>query len=104
MPGGGFRRYLPGRHQDAHGDRQVEPGALLPEVAGREVDDHAAERPLELRVFHRRPDPVPRILDRGAGEAGHRQRREPASDECLNRDRIAANAPGRGRISGRFNS
>jgi hypothetical protein len=90
VPSGGLWRHLPSRHQDAHGDGKVEPGAFFPEVAGGEVDHHAAQRPLELRMFDRRPDPIARILHGGAGESGHRERREAPPDERLDRDRMAA--------------
>ena len=90
MTGGGLGWCLPRRHQDAHGDREVEPRTFLPEVAGGEVDHHAAQRPFELRMFHRGSDPIPRILHGGAGEPGHGQRREASPDERLDRDRMAA--------------
>ena len=53
-------------HQHRDGDREIEAGALLAEVGGRQVDHDPAQRPLEARVLDRGADPLAAVLHRGA--------------------------------------
>ena len=68
------------------------PGALLAQVPGREVHDHAPQRPLEPRVLDRRSDPVARVVHRRARKPGEDQRRQPSADERLHRHEMTADA------------
>ena len=58
VPGEERRGHLGGGGQHPHGHGQIEPGALLPKVAGREVDDDATQRPFEPRALDRRADAI----------------------------------------------
>ena len=69
---------------------KIEAGALLPKVAGREVDDDATQRPFEPRALDGRTDPIGRIPHRGAGEPREGERRQPAADVGLDGDEVAA--------------
>src|SRR5207249_1514919 len=83
---------LGGGRENRHGDRQIEPRSLLPEIARRKIDDDPPKGPLESRVLHRRPDTLASVLHGGAGKPGHRERRKTPPDERLNRHGIAADS------------
>jgi hypothetical protein len=83
-------RDLRGGREHGDGDREVQPGPVLAEVPGRQVHHHAPQRPLAAGVLHGGPDPFSGILHGRAGHPGDRERREPAPDEGLDRDRPPA--------------
>jgi hypothetical protein len=84
-------RHLRRSGEDAHRDREIQPGAVLAQVAGREVHDDPAQRPLEARAFHGGADPFACVLNGGAGQTRQRERREPATDVRLDGERTPAN-------------
>ena len=71
------RRHLVARGQDAAGDRQVEPRALLSQVGRGEVDRDAALREREARVEDRAADALARLAHGAVPEADDRERRSP---------------------------
>ena len=92
VPHDGRSGHLCGRGKDADGDRQIESRSVLAEAGGREVHDHAAERPFETGTLDGRSHTVARIVHRGAGEAGEDQRRESSPDVRLDRDEMSTDA------------
>jgi hypothetical protein len=59
--------------QDGDSDRQVEAGAFLFEVGGREIDGDAGGRELEPGVAHGGADAVARLADGGVRQAYGRE-------------------------------
>jgi hypothetical protein len=67
-------RHLPRRGQHRERDRQVEAGALLPQLRRREVDGDAAARKLELGGRDSATDALARLVQRLVGQADDRKR------------------------------
>jgi hypothetical protein len=78
-----LRRDLATGGQERGRKCQVEPGARLAKVGGREVDRYPAERKLELGVHERSANPFARLLNRGVGKADDRERGQPRMDVDL---------------------
>ena len=82
LPDGGMIREALGRElsrraEDGERDRQVEPGALLPERRRREIDgDAPIEWPLERGGHDAAPDPVLRLLAGAVGKSYDREARD----------------------------
>ncbi len=79
-------RDLPGRRQDCECDRQVEPGAFLPELRRREIHGNAPVRPIELGRSDAAPDPVLRFLHSAVDEPDDGEGGNAALDMHLNVD------------------
>ncbi len=79
-------RRLAGGRQDPAGDREVEAGADLVHVRGREVDHHPSRGELELRVEHRRADPLARLAHGAVAQPDDRERGQPGADVDLDGD------------------
>ena len=75
------------RLDKAHGDREVEAGARLAHVRGREVDRRFVHREPELAVVDRRPDAFLRFADRRVGQTDDRDVR-PAVVFALGRRKV----------------
>ena len=60
---------LAARDQDAEGDGQVEPGAVLADVGGGQVHGDPPERKLEPGIGQRRADPLPAFPNRAVRQA-----------------------------------
>ena len=86
------RGHLARRREYPDRDRQVEPGSVLAEARRSEVDDHAAERPLESGALDGRTHAVARVVHRRAGETGEDERRESATDVRLDGHEVPADA------------
>ena len=67
-------------------DREVEPGALLAQTRGREVDRDPLQRPLELRRADAAPNPVLRLGAGAVGEPDDREAGQAAVDVSLDLD------------------
>jgi hypothetical protein len=94
-------RQLPRGSEDADGDRQVVPGAVLRQVGRRQVDRDAARRRLEATVAERTSDSLAGLLHLAAGKAHDRQRGQTERHVHLNADRDAVDAEqGRGMCLG----
>ncbi len=86
----GFNLFAGGQHPQRDG--QIETGAFLFHIGGREIDGGAAHREFEAGVGQGGGDAVPRFLHRGVRQTdNHNQRVTPTSVD-LNLDRIRLNA------------
>ncbi len=88
----GVGRDLPAGHEDADGDRQVEPRARLAERGGREVRGEALERKVEAGVQQGGAYPLARLSHRRVGQADERERGQPRPDVDLDGDLPALDA------------
>ena len=89
---GRWRWELSGGAQQAHQHGQVIDRAFLFQVAGGQIHCDAPLRKIEAAVFHRRPDPVPGLLDRGVRQAHDIKLRQPAAEIALAQHRLALDA------------
>ncbi len=72
--------------EDRKRDRQIEPGTLLPQRRGRQVDGDPSLGPLELGRAHAAAHPLLRLLTRAVGEADDRERGYAALEVRLHLD------------------
>jgi hypothetical protein len=79
-------RHLPRRGEHGERDRQVEAGALLPQLRRREVDGDSAARELELGGRDPAADALARLVQRLVGEPDDRERRYSVLDVRLHLD------------------
>ena len=79
-------RHLPRRGEHGERDRQVEAGALLPQLRRREVDGDAAARELELGGRDPAADSLARLVQRLVGEPDDRERGHAVLDVRLHLD------------------
>ena len=79
-------RHLLRRREHRERDRQVEAGALLPQLRGGEADDDAPSRELELGRGDPAADALARLVQRLVGEPDDRERRHPVPDVRLHLD------------------
>lgn len=78
---------LPGRREHGQRDREVEPGALLPERRRREIDrDPPVERPFQGRRDDTAADAMLRLLARAIGEPDDREARNARLEVRLDLD------------------
>ena len=82
-------------NEDPDRDGQVEPGARLGNVAGRQVHGDALHRPFQLAGDDRGPDPVASLPARGVGQADDAEAGQPVGYVDLHRDGMAPD-PGEG--------
>ncbi len=73
-------RHLPGGREDGESDREVEPGPLLPQLRGRQVDGDASAGELELRRQDSAADSLARLLAGTVGEPHDREGRDTVLD------------------------
>jgi hypothetical protein len=71
---------------------KVEARALFPGVRGREVQGDAITRELITRRFHRGPNPVFGLLDRGVGQPHGGESRQPRRQENLHLHDVGVHA------------
>ena len=76
----------PAAHSMPDGDRDVERGAVLAQVGGREVDGDPPRRQPEAAVLERAPDAHPPLADAGVGQADDVAAGEPHPDVDLDVD------------------
>ena len=76
----------PGGAEDADRDRQVEGGAFLADIGGRQVDGDAVDRELEARVADGGADPVAALAHGRVGEADGVEGGQPRGDVHLHED------------------
>ena len=76
-----------GGRQHAERDRQVERGAGLPHVGGRQVHGHPLQRELEAAVPDGRPHAVAALAHAGIRQPDHRELRQPERHVHLDHDR-----------------
>ena len=100
QPLGAGRRELPRRHQDAHGDGQVEPGARFAHARWCKVDGDPPQRPREPAREQGCTHPVARLAHGGVGEPDDGEPGQPVGDMDLDRDRTADRAGQRGGSNG----
>ena len=81
-----FGAELTARHKHADRDRQVERGAVLPHISGREVHRPAAWWEHEAGVDQRRADALARLLHAPGRESDHGPAREPGGGVHLDGD------------------
>ena len=79
-------RHLERRAENRKRDRQVETGALLPQLRRREVDGYPAVRELQLGCRDPAADALTRLLARAIGEADDGEARQPVPDVRLDVD------------------
>ena len=82
----------PGGGENAHRHGQVEGGAVLLDVGGRQIDGDAPHRELVARVADSRLDPVLAFLDRPLGQADGGKLRQPLADVHLDLNGIGVDA------------
>ena len=87
---------LLGPEEDPHRDREVERGAGLALLGGREVDGDPPRRVDEARVPDRAADPLAGLLQRGVRQADDREARQAARDVDLDPDHAPVEADDRG--------
>ena len=73
MLGEALARDLPGGGEDRQSDREVEPGALLPQARGSEIDRDSPQRPFELRRGDSAPHALLRLRARAVGKTDDRE-------------------------------
>ena len=79
-------RHLERRAQNRERDRQVEAGALLPQLGRREIDRDAAVGELQLGGGDPAADALARLLARAVGEPDDREARNAVADVRLDVD------------------
>ena len=79
-------------HQHAKRDRQVESGAVFPDVGGGEVDGDAAEGKGEAGVGQGGPDPLPALAYGAVRQPDGGEGRQAAADVHLDVYRIGVDA------------
>ena len=85
-------RNLSARREQPHGDREIEAGAGLPHVRGREVHGQPLLREIQPGVQQRRSDTLTRLADRAIRQSDQRERGQPLPDVDLDRDLLGADA------------
>ncbi len=81
-----LRRNLARSRQDGERDRQVEPGALLPQLRRSEIDRDPPVRPDELGRGDPAPDALLRLLAGAVGQPDDRERRDAELQVSLDLD------------------
>ena len=84
--GSSLGRNLTRRRQHGQRDRQVEAGALLPQLGRRQIDRDPPHGPLELRGRDPRADALLRLLAGAVGQPDDRERRHPELEVRLDLD------------------
>jgi hypothetical protein len=77
---------LLGRGKDRERDRQVEAGALLPQLGRREIDRDPPRREVQLRRSDPRPDTLTGFLASAVGQPDDREARQAVANVCLDVD------------------
>ena len=96
---GAIGKLLAGDEQ-ANRNGQVETGAELSDVGGREIYRYALERKSVAGIGERGADPLPALADRALGKPDGRERWKAAADVYLDVDRVRVDAEdGRGTYS-----
>ena len=78
--------------QQAHQNGQVVQGADLLHMGGGQIDGDAAHRKGEAAIFDGGAHPLPGFVDRGVGQAHHREGGQPIGQVALHRHRIPSDA------------
>ena len=96
----GVRRHVAVGGEQAHGDGQVQPGALLADPRRGQVHRHPAQRPRQRRRQQRGAHPVAGLATGGVGQPDHGEAGQAVRDMHLDADGVTLDAVQHGRRDG----